>query len=68
MKRLDAAAFAREHGVSLRTAYRWIERMLARQHDETVLRVDWQRAEIGSGAVRMKRVVVLPDAPANDSG
>lgn len=62
-RRLDAKEFARAHGVSVRTAYRWIDAMLARQHDTTVLRIDWEPARIGSGAVRLKRVVVA----ANDN-
>lgn len=67
MERLDAKGYARRVGVSTATAYRHLEALAARQSDPSVLRVDLEPAQIGSGAVRMKRVVLWPDRPANDN-
>lgn len=63
---LDATALARRLGCSLRTAYRRLDTLRARQHDPEVLRVGQEPARIGSGAVRMKLVVRWP-VGANDN-
>lgn len=68
---LDARALAQRLGCSLRTAYRRMDTILARQHDPEILRVSEAPARIGSGATRQKRVVLWPvgqnDGPtAND--
>jgi len=57
---LDARALARRLGCSLRTAYRRMDTLLARQHDPEILRVGEEPAAIGSGAIRQKRVVLWP--------
>lgn len=63
---LDATAFARRLGCSLATAYRRIERLLARQSDPRTLRVEKRPVSIGSGAWRDEYVVLWPVASNTD--
>jgi hypothetical protein len=67
-ERLDARAYAARTGRSLKSAYRDIEVMLARQSDPRVLRIVREPVAIGSHAIRERLVVLWPVAnpAAND--